>query len=276
MSWLWVSALIVLILALVASHRLDKLRDRLNDLEKKQVSPPRCWELVIELKPRALLRHPSCAPYYLPVLERHDKGELEIPGAGRPLINNYSFRIVDQGWKMIWSDVHQTFMEKFEMRGRLLNVEGEGHPMLGAEPHVWLRFHNGPDGYALQMYIVPGFAQRLQDDSGDLVTQFPIGALMEVSSAASEQETTRRIEALVGLLKKRSFRFSTWSDRDVFENAAGELELYDPDDGYVSFADSWLRVKYKERDPFSWGSHLSDEHREFLKQLGTEKPEPLE
>ena len=261
---LWALRLAVAFLIVFAAVAWDKWsglhikhRDKIQEIEEMLAteSKRRKRELVIELKCRSIMEHPKCAAYYAPFLERAMQGE-DVVGEGRPFINHDSFRLVYQGDDLIWSDFHNSFLEKFELRGHILNVDWPDSP--SKEPQVWLRF----EGSELQLFLVVKDPENpLRRDTTPL-SAFPASSLMYAFE--SYEDTPKRLKALVGDLKERGFKWYTWGPPDPHENELGEMQLFEPDEGYVAFSDQWVCIKYKERD--LWPSVNS--YGGALKELG--------
>jgi len=246
-------------------ERLGRLEKTVVGMDERANRDPYAHDLVIELRCHAIMGHPACAAYYTPILERAQRKELVLPGPGRPLIRENEFRLLFNIAAKLWSDFHKTFLDKFQVRGRILNVEGD--LLLSEEPTLWVRLHEG----SVQLFILEG-GFKLDRKPMTPITTFPLAPLFDLGRAEEGEELRDSVALLVRQLKVLGFKWCTEGRGDVHQDATGEWVAYDPDDGYLVFANTWIRVRYKQTSSFWSAIHLSDEVKETLAELGTEAP----
>jgi len=183
---------------------------------------------------------------------------------------------------VIWSDEHKTFTPEFKIRSRILENDAS---VFDEEPWLLLRVHNGTLQLSLEGPLkAEKKIVRLSEFPLFVFTppagpMFPMDLIdpqkaeiaRQLGKLRAQGDGVKYVELLVQEVAKSGFKWLNLGELDVNENALGGLELYDPNHGYLSFADPYVRVRYKE---WAWqwiGSGTKDEYRPILARLGVEE-----
>lgn len=249
---------VILLYLIGRAHRGDepRLEQGTSGYGAKDVS--KCYELVFELRCEAIMTHPKCRDYYCDLADSLGTRAIPASNAEFPLINHRQFRVVSQGSDMLWSDFHNTFVSEFDARGKIL-----GGAVLGPEPTVRLRLF----GSSFQLFLIS--QDQLSDDRATLLAEFPVWSIRSFSVGVSDEETRENLGSVVREVTELGFKWCTLDNSDAFEDETGEMELYDPNDGYIGFSNPWVRVWYKESPPSLDWVLATTHHEDVLKKIET-------
>ncbi len=259
---IWAIA-IGLVIVFLYTMGLDKRISAVESHSSKQVPEDEDaagpLELCISLKTNALFKHPEYASYYERALEKFKQDPNLWEKTDHPLVRHSVFRLIYLKEGVLWSDAQKTFIEEFDYRGKLISLDEHGQPNDDREPILSLRMDDGmlqlhwicDEFLKMRATLISQFPLYVFQSAGEL--GFPVGMCTSeqrelaelIEAARKKHDHARMFELMVGEISRYGFKWS-FSDRDASIDLFGKEYVYDPNDGYLAFADAWMDVKYKE------------------------------
>jgi hypothetical protein len=217
-------------------------------------------EIIIEPKFGALFDHPKFKPFYDKAIFFDDADTSGVECSDDSLMSKPSFRFIIMN-NMFWSDAFKTFLTDIKFMGKIVDIEDAEE----LEPYLAFEIKNG----ILKMYHYP----KNIKDSAALISQFPLYLFTSIPIpllkffAVDNREIYFELRELYNAendaiqirnnfdeakkicereLEKCGFKLLSEGYTDVGQDMDGDFDIYDSNDGYTSFEDDFLIIKYKD------------------------------